>query len=75
MSALTIRMADEKYQRLKELARQRNTSVNRLIDEMTTALLAEADAHTRFALRSQHGKELGTDRGLELLDKASSPPE
>ena len=75
MSALTIRMADEKYQRLKELAKERNTSVNRLIDEMTTALLAESDAQTRFALRSRRGKELGTERGLELLDKATSPPE
>jgi len=75
MSALTIRMADEKYQRLKELAKQRNTSVNRLIDELTTALLAESDAQTRFELRSRRGKELGTKRGLELLDKTTSPNE
>ena len=30
MSALTIRMADDKYQRLKELSCRRRTSVNQL---------------------------------------------
>ena len=69
MSALTIRLEDEKYQRLKEIARRRNTSVNRLIDEMATQLLAESDAETRFALRTQRGRgKMG--RGLELLEKA-----
>ena len=52
MSALTIRLPDEKYERLKELAKQRKTSVNRLFDDMATALLADADAQTRFALRA-----------------------
>jgi len=69
MSALTIRLPDDKYQRLKELARRRQTSVNRLIDEMTTLMLAEFDAETRFLLRARrgHGK---TPRALELLEKA-----
>lgn len=70
MSALTIRMADDKYQRLKELAKSRNTSVNRLIDDMTTALLAESDAQTRFQLRAERGAQLGEKRALELLEKA-----
>lgn len=69
MSALTIRLEDEKYERLKEIARRRNTSVNRLIDEMATQLLAESDAETRFALRAQRGRGKGI-RGLELLEKA-----
>ncbi len=71
MSALTIRMPDDKYERLKELARQRNTSVNRLIDEMTTALLAESDAQTRFELRAARGRQIGVERGRELLEKAT----
>lgn len=70
MSALTIRMADEKYQRLKDLARKRNTSVNRLVDEMTTALLAEADAQARFELRQARGRALGSEHGRTLLGKA-----
>jgi len=70
MSALTIRLPDEKYERLKELAKQRKTSVNRLFDDMATALLADADAQTRFALRAARGKHLGTEHGQALLNKA-----
>lgn len=69
MSALTIRMPDEKYQRLKALSRRRRTSVNQLIDEMATLMLAEADAEAHFALRAARGKGK-TERGLELLRKA-----
>ena len=42
--------------------------LNRLIDEMTTLMLAEFDAETRFRLRAQNGTGK-TQRGLELLDK------
>jgi predicted DNA-binding protein len=69
MSALTIRMPDEKYQRLKALSRRRRTSVNQLIDEMATLLLAEADAETHFLLRAQRGGSQ-QKRGLALLAKA-----
>jgi predicted DNA-binding protein len=69
MSALTLRLPDEKYQRLKEMAHQRGQSVNRLLDEVTTLLLAEYDAETRFMLRAKRGAGK-TKRGLELLAKA-----
>jgi len=69
MSALTIRLPDDKYKRLKDLSRRRHTSVNRLIDEMTTIMLAEFDAETRFQLRAERGQGKET-RGLELLAKA-----
>ena len=69
MSALTIRLADEKYQRLKDLSRRRRISVNRLIDEMTTLMLVEFDAETRFLLRAERGRKRMT-RGLRLLEKA-----
>ena len=72
MSALTIRLPDDKYQRLKELSRHRGTSVNRLIDEMTTLMLAEFDLETRFALRAARGAQQQA-RGLELLRKAAEP--
>lgn len=69
MSALTLRLPDEKYQRLKEMAHQRGQSVNRLLDEVTTLLIAEFDAETRFMLRKERGSgKIG--RGLELLAKA-----
>lgn len=70
MAAMTVRLPDDKHQRLKEMARQRGTTVNRLIDEMTTLLLAEFDAETRFLLRAERGRDR-QNRGLELLEKAA----
>ena len=69
MSALTVRLPDDKHQRLKELAKRRHTSLNRLIDEMTTQMLAEFDAETRYLLRAERGKGKAV-RGLEILAKA-----
>ena len=70
MSALTLRLPDDKHARLRALAQSRGTSVNRLLDEVTTLLLAEFDAETRFHLRA--GRGVGkTERGLALLDKAA----
>jgi predicted DNA-binding protein len=73
MSALTIRLPDDKHERLKELSRRRGTSVNRLIDEMATLMLAEFDAETRFLLRAKRGRAR-TARGLDLLRKAGKKP-
>jgi predicted DNA-binding protein len=71
MSALTVRLSDEKHQRLRALAKSRGTPLNRLIDEMTTLMLAEFDAETRFAVRAARG--MGREaRGLALLKKAAS---
>lgn len=70
MSALTLRLPDDKHQRLRTLAQSRGTSVNRLIDEMTTLMLAEFDAETRFQLRAKRGAGQAK-RGLALLDKAA----
>ena len=69
MSALTIRLPDDKYERLKALSKRRGTSVNRLIDEMATLLLAEYDAEARFQLRAQRGQGK-VARGKALLHKA-----
>jgi hypothetical protein len=70
MSALTLRLPDDKHERLRALAQSRGTSVNRLLDEVTTLLLAEFDAETRFRLRAQRGAGKA-ERGLDLLDKAA----
>lgn len=70
MSALTLRLPDDKHNRLKTLARQRGTSVNRLMEEMATLILAEFDAETRFALRVERGRGKAK-RGLALLAKAA----
>jgi predicted DNA-binding protein len=70
MSALIIRIPDEKRERLKTLAKSRNVSVNKLIEEMATVMLAEFDAETRFRLRASrgHGRQA---RGIALLKKAA----
>ena len=71
MSALTLRLSDEKYLRLKDMAHHRGQSVNRLLDEVTTLILAEFDAETRFMLRANRGSGK-IERGLELLAKAGT---
>jgi predicted DNA-binding protein len=68
MAALTVRLPDDKHQRLKALAKTRGAPLNRLIDEMTTLMLAEFDAETRFRLRAQNGAGKA-QRGLELLNQ------
>jgi predicted DNA-binding protein len=70
MTAITVRLPDEKYRRLKALAKTRGTPLNRLIDEMTTLMLAEFDAETRFNVRAAKGAGK-LAKGLDLLDKAA----
>ena len=70
MAALTLRLPDDKHQRLRALAQSRHTTINRLMDEMTTLMLAEFDAETRFKLRAARGTGRATE-GLVLLDKVA----
>jgi hypothetical protein len=70
MTALTLNLPDEKLRRLEAVARARGTNVARLFEEMSTALLAEADAEARFRLRAERGAGR-EERGLELLRKAA----
>ncbi|MDO5639757.1 MAG: toxin-antitoxin system HicB family antitoxin [Neisseria sp.] len=67
MSSMTLRLSDEKHKRLKALAVARGVSVNKLLDEAATVMLAEFDAETRFTARAARGD---IKRGLDLLDKA-----
>jgi hypothetical protein len=59
-------MPDDMHARLKQLARARKLSVNKLLEVMSSAALAEFDAETRFRLRAAQGD---VNRGLALLDK------
>ena len=61
MSALIIRLPEEKRTRLKLVAKSRKMSVTKLIEEMATILLADFDAETRFELRAARGR--GRNRG------------
>lgn len=66
MSVITYRLQKSKYERLKQLAKSQNISVNKLIDELSTMALASYDAKTSFELRARKGDK---KRGLEILEK------
>lgn len=69
MATLTIRLSDEKHERLRQLAERRKISMNKLIDELSTVALAEFDAETRFRARAARGSR---EEGLRLLAKVDS---
>ena len=66
MATMTIRIPDDKHLRLRELAKQRGVSVNKLMEELSTAGLAEFDAESRFRIRASRGS---ATKGLKVLDK------
>ena len=66
MSTLHLRIPDEKHQRLKELAKAKNISVNKLMEELATMALAEYELETRFKVRASRGS---TEKALEVLEK------
>ncbi|AVH72770.1 toxin-antitoxin system HicB family antitoxin [Nostoc sp. 'Lobaria pulmonaria (5183) cyanobiont'] len=66
MATLTIRLPDEKHNRLKELAQAKGISVNKLIEELSTIALAEFDANTRFKAMAVTGNP---EEGLRILAK------
>lgn len=66
MSTLTIRLPDDKHERLKALAKHRKLSLNKLIEELTTQALTEFDTEIRFRSLAATGN---TAEGLAILDK------
>lgn len=66
MATLTIRIPDDKHSRLKALAQYRHVSINKLIDELSTQVLAEFDSEMRFRALATTGN---INKGLDLLDK------
>ena len=69
MSVLTIRLLDEKHERLKALAKARGMSLNKLIEELSTIALAEFDAETRFRALAAKGN---LEQGIAILNKLDS---
>lgn len=72
MSTLTIRLPDDKHERLRQLAKHRQMSLNKLFDEISTTVLAEFDSETRFLARAQAGSRKEGLRLLDELDQAYS---
>lgn len=66
MGTLTIRLPDDKHERLKALAKMRKISMNKLIEEWSTIALTEFDAENRFKMMASKGS---IQEGLAVLDK------
>ena len=66
MGTLTIRIPDDKHERLKALAASKGISINKLIEDLSTIALTEFDAETRFRAMAAQGN---IKEGLAILDK------
>ncbi|MDJ0601641.1 MAG: toxin-antitoxin system HicB family antitoxin [Crocosphaera sp.] len=66
MATLTIHLPDHKYDQLKELAKTRGMTLNKLIEELSTIALTEFDAENRFKAIAAKGN---VEEGLKILDK------
>jgi hypothetical protein len=66
MSVLTIRIPESKHERLRNLAKSRGVSVNKLIEELSTIALAQHDTEVRFRAMAARGS---AKEGLALLAK------
>jgi len=66
MATITLRVTDQKADKLKKLAEKMDVSVNKLLDELTTVAITHDEAHMRFQIRAERGSR---DRGLATLDK------
>ncbi len=71
MATLTIRLPDEKHEKLRQLATRRKISVNKLMEELSTIALTDFDAETRFRARAALGSP---QEGLRLLGLLAGEP-
>ena len=66
MGTLTLRLPNERHERLKILAARRGVSLNSLFEELSIRALAEFEVETRFRARAANGDP---QAGLALLDR------
>jgi hypothetical protein len=71
MATLTIRLPDEKHEKLRQLATRRKISINKLMEELSTIALTDFDAETRFRARAALGSP---QEGLRLLELLGDEP-
>lgn len=69
MHAVTVRLSDRNHERLKALSKQRNVSMNGLINEMASLVMANLEAEETFKVRTDRGRKR-VDRGMALLRKS-----
>jgi predicted transcriptional regulator len=66
MTTLSIRLPDDMADRLKNIAKHRDISLNKLMFELSTQILAEEEAKQRFLAAQLRGNP---ERALQLLDE------
>jgi hypothetical protein len=66
MSVVTLRLPDDTCQRLKQLAASRGISLNKLLEELSTAAIVSHDTELRFARAASAANR---ERALAVLDR------
>lgn len=66
MATLSIRLPDDMAERLKNIAKVRGLSLNKLMLELSSQVLAEEEAKQRFLAAQLRGNP---KRALQLLDE------
>jgi predicted transcriptional regulator len=66
MSTLSVRLPDDVANSLKDLASNRNVSLNKLMNELSTRALLEEEARQQFLAAQLRGNR---KRGLKILDE------
>jgi len=69
MTTLSIRLPDDMAKKLRNIAKARGISLNKLMFELSSQLLAEEDAKQRFLVAQLNGN---SKRALRLLDELDS---
>ena len=70
MATMTIRIPDDTHARIKNLARHRGMSVNRLMEELSVIAVTQHDAEARFRALAARGSAREGLAVLEKLDRA-----
>ncbi len=70
MATLTVQISEENHSRLLRLARARRVTVDQLLDELSSAVLADSDAQTRFMARAKRSSAVEGGKILDKLDKS-----
>jgi predicted transcriptional regulator len=69
MTTLSIRLPDDMAEKLKNMAKIREISLNKLMFELSTQVLAEEEAKQRFFAAQLRGNP---QKALQLLDELDS---
>tara|TARA_Y100000310_G_scaffold200604_1_gene200686 strand:+ start:367 stop:600 length:234 start_codon:yes stop_codon:yes gene_type:complete len=66
MATITLRLPDDKHDRLRTLAAHKRVSINKLMEELSTQAIAEFDSEVRFRTLAAQGD---AKKGLSIIDK------